>query len=93
MHFHGIRTHIYLSKYSGWRKCAFNIFYIVQHSLVGQDLFIIEVQDHPHLDAPHSVGLLWASDQSKEDTSTWLNTTLTRERRPFPRLESNPQSQ
>jgi len=60
---------------------------------VGHDLFIIEVHDRPYLDTRHSVGLLWASDQPKEEASTSLNTTLTTERRPFCRLESNPQSQ
>jgi hypothetical protein len=31
--------------------------------------------DHTHLDTPHSVGLLWTSDQS--DAKTWQHTTLT----------------
>jgi hypothetical protein len=33
--------------------------------------------DHTHLDTPHSVGLLWTSDQSDAKTSTWQHTTLT----------------
>jgi len=46
-----------------------------------------------HSDTPHSVGHLWTSDQSDAKTSTWQNTTLKRHRHPFPRRESNPQSQ
>jgi hypothetical protein len=30
-----------------------------------------------HSDAPHSVGLLWTSDQPVAETSTWQHTTLT----------------
>jgi hypothetical protein len=33
-------------------------------------------QSHP-LDTPHSVTLLWMSDQPKADTSTWQHTALT----------------
>ena len=45
-------------------------------------------------DTPHSVGLLWTSDQPNTETSTiWLHTTLTRNRHPCHRRESNPQYQ
>jgi hypothetical protein len=44
------------------------------------------------LDTPHSVGLLWTSDQLVAETSTWQHTTLTRDRHPCPRWNSNPQS-
>jgi len=30
-----------------------------------------------NLDTPHSVGLLWTSDQPGAETSTWQHTTLT----------------
>jgi hypothetical protein len=40
-----------------------------------------------------SVGILWTSDQSDADTSTWQHTTLRRERHLYPRRDSNPQSQ
>jgi len=46
-----------------------------------------------HNDAPQSVGLLWTSDQSFADTSTWQHTTLTIDKHPCPRWDSNPQSQ
>ena len=45
---------------------------------MGQDLFIIE-GSRSHLDTPHAVGLLWASDQPDVETSTRQHTTLTRE--------------
>jgi len=41
-------------------------------------------------DAPHSVGLLWTSDQLVAETSTWQHTT---DRHPWPLWDSNPQSQ
>jgi hypothetical protein len=45
------------------------------------------------LDTPHSVGLLWTRVQLVAETSTWQHTTLTRDRHPCPRRNSNPQSQ
>jgi hypothetical protein len=38
-------------------------------------------------DTPHSVGLLCTSDQSVAETSTWQNTTLTRDRQSCPRRD------
>ena len=46
-----------------------------------------------HTDTPHSVGLLWMSDQPDAETSTWQNTTLTTDKHPYQRWDSNPQSQ
>ena len=43
--------------------------------------------------APHSVWLLWTIDQPVAETSTWQHTTLTTDRHPCPRWDSNPQSQ
>ena len=50
---------------------------IVQQPPVGKGLFIIET---PWLDShtPHSVGLLWTSDQPNAETSTWRHTTFKR---------------
>jgi hypothetical protein len=45
------------------------------------------------LDNPHSVGLLWTSDQPYAETSSWQHTTLTTDKYPCPRLDSNPRSQ
>ena len=44
-------------------------------------------------DAPHSVELLWTSDQLVAESSTWQHTTLTTDKHPCPRWDSNPQSQ
>jgi hypothetical protein len=50
------------------------------------------LRDHT-LDTPQSVGLPWTSDQLVAETSTWQHTTLTRDRHPCLRRDSNPQSQ
>jgi hypothetical protein len=59
---------------------------MAQEPLVGQGL-IIEAS------RPHSVRLLWKSDQLVAENSTWQHTTLTTDRHSCPRRESNPQSQ
>jgi len=46
-----------------------------------------------HNDAPHLVGLLWTSDQSVAETSTWHHTTLTTDKHTCPRWDTNPRSQ
>jgi hypothetical protein len=46
-----------------------------------------------HSDTPHTVGLLWTSDEPDAQNSTWQNTTLTRDRQQCPRWDSSPQSQ
>jgi hypothetical protein len=58
---------------------------------VGLDLLYEVPWSHP--DTPQSVGLLWTSDQPVAETSTSQHTTLTRERQPCLRPDSNPQSQ
>jgi hypothetical protein len=45
---------------------------------VGQGVLIIEAS-RSHSDTPHSVGLLWRSDQPVAETFTWKHTRLTRE--------------
>jgi hypothetical protein len=42
---------------------------MVQQPFVGQGLLIIEAS-RLHSDTPHSVGLLWTSDQLDAETST-----------------------
>ena len=49
--------------------------------------------EHTHNDAPQSVGLLWTSDQLVAETSTLQHTTLTTDKHPCPRWDSNPRSQ
>jgi hypothetical protein len=46
-----------------------------------------------HSGTPQSVGLLWTSDQPDAETYTWKHTTLTTDRHPCPRRDSNPQRQ
>ena len=55
-----------------------------RNSPVGQGLLIVE-DSRPHSDTPHSVGLLWTSDQPHAQTSAWQHTTLTTDRHPCPR--------
>ena len=49
--------------------------------------------DLTHNDASQSVGFLWTSDQLVAEISTWQHTTLTTDKHPYPRWDSNPQSQ
>jgi hypothetical protein len=44
-------------------------FFMGQHPLVGQGLLIFEAS-RSHSDTPHSLGLLWTSDQHDAYTST-----------------------
>jgi len=55
----------------------------------GHGLLILEVS-RSHTDAPQSVGLLWTSDQVVAETSTCQHTTLTADKHPYPRWDSNP---
>ena len=66
-------------------------FFMSQQPLLGQDLLIIEVS-RSHSDTPHSVGIFCTSDRPDAETSTWLHTTLTTDRHPCLRPDSNPQS-
>jgi hypothetical protein len=58
----------------------------------GPPRFVDASRSHS-VDTPHSVGLLWTSDQPVAETSTWHHTTLTTDRHPCPRRNSTPQSQ
>jgi len=51
---------------------------MAQQPLVGQGLLIVEAS-RSHSDTPHSVGLLWTSDQPDAETSTSQHPTLTRD--------------
>ena len=76
-------------------KCTLihvHIFTMVLPPLVSQGLQIME-DSWSHSDTPYSVGLIWTSDQPDTETSTWLHATLTTDRHPCPRKDSNPQSQ
>jgi len=60
--------------------------------LVRQGPLIIEAS-RSHSNTPHSVGLLRTTDQPDTEGSTWQHTTITRDRYPCPRRDSNPPSQ
>jgi hypothetical protein len=51
---------------------------------------ITKFLEHTHNDAPHSVGLLWTSDQPDAETSTWQHSTLTPHIHPYPLWDSKP---
>jgi hypothetical protein len=66
---------------------------VAQQPQLGRGLLIIQTLQ-AHSDTPHLVGLLWTSDQSDAETSTWQqHTALTKDTHSFPRRYSNPQSQ
>ena len=60
-------------------------------------LLIVAVEGYcsswSHSDTPHSVGLLWTSDQPVTVNSTLQHTTLTTDKHTCQRRDSNPQSQ
>jgi hypothetical protein len=56
--------------------CQTSFVYLAQQTLMGQGLLVIE-DSRSHSDTPHSVGILWKSDQPHRETSTWQNTTIT----------------
>jgi len=61
-------------------------------TLAGRGLIFIEVS-RSHSGTPHTVGLLWTSDQPDAQISICQHTTITTDRPPCPRRDSNPQSQ
>jgi len=48
---------------------------MTQQPLVSHGLLIIE-DSRSHSGTPHSVWLIWTSDQPDAETSTWQHTTL-----------------
>jgi len=70
-----------------------NFFPMALRPNAGHGLLILEVCGSHTTTAPQSVGLLWTSDRLVEETSTWQHTTLTTDRHPCLRWDSNLQSQ
>ena len=70
--------------------CGFYIYYGATAPPVDQGLLVVE-DSRSHSETPHSVGLLWTSDQPDAETST-CTTHKTRDKHPCPRRDSNPQS-
>jgi hypothetical protein len=58
-------------------------FPMAQQPLVGQGLLIVDAS-RSHSDIPHSVGLLWTSDQPDTETSTWQHTTFNKRQTSVP---------
>jgi len=71
-----------------WVSTAFMLFLSkAQHPLMGQSLLPHEAS-RSHSDTPH-----WTMDLSDAETSAWQHTTLTTDKYPCPRRDSNPQYQ
>jgi hypothetical protein len=47
-----------------------NCLLVAEQTYVGLGLLNLGFHDHTYLDTPHSVGLIWTSDQSVAETST-----------------------
>jgi hypothetical protein len=57
------------------RELLGHLLFHAQEPLVAQGLLVTEASPSQS-DTPHSVGLLWKSDQPDAETSTWQHTTL-----------------
>ena len=69
------------------------IFSMTQQPPRGPQGSLISEAARSYSDTPQSVGLLWRSDQPDVEPCTSQHTTLTNDRLPSPRWDSNPQSQ
>jgi hypothetical protein len=54
-----------------------HFFFMLRQPLVGQGL-LINVVSWSHSDTPHSVGLLWTSDQPDAEPCSWQHSIFTR---------------
>ena len=79
-------------KEAQWEYCWLISFYHDATALVDQTLLFIDAS-RSYSDTPHLIRLLWTSDQPDIQNSTWQHKTITRDRHPCPRWESNPQFQ
>jgi hypothetical protein len=73
------------------RTDVFILYFYGSTALVGLDLLYEFLRSHS--DTPHSVGLLWTSDQPDAKTSTWQRTLPTRDKHPCLFRDLDPQSQ
>ena len=73
-------------------RAYFAFLTMAQQPLVDQGPLIIE-NSWSHSDTPQAIELLWTSDQPDAGTSTCQHTTLTRDKLPCSRRDSNPHSQ
>ena len=93
LHFHVTKSFFFLSKYPSLCNVAGHV--TVNFFLWRCDPARVMASSFLRLlnDAPQLVGLLWTSDQLVAETSTWQHTTLTTDKHPCPRWDSNPRSQ
>ena len=82
-------TNIIIKLYQFLHSPYIIIFFVAQEPPVGQGLFMFQTS-WSHSDTPHSEALIWTSDQLVAETTTWQHTTLTRDRHPWSRRDSNP---
>ena len=68
-------------------------FFVALRPNAAHVLLIPDVSISHIFDAPQSVEPLWTSDQLVAETSTCQHTTLTTDKHPCPRWDSNPRSQ
>ena len=59
------------------------LFFHGSTALAGQGLLFFEVS-RSYSDTPHTAWLVWTSDRSDTETSTWQHTTLTKDRLSYP---------
>jgi len=71
-----------------WFFCTWVVFQTLDRSYCG----LVRISLNVHSDKPHSAGLLWTSNRSIDESSTWQYTTLWKERYVCPRRDSDPQS-
>ena len=70
---------------------SFDLYYDARKhkiKILGQGFVIFEAS-RSHSGTPHSAGLLWTSDQSDAEASTWQH-TVTRDKQPCPRAGFEP---
>jgi hypothetical protein len=65
---------------------------LAQQPTVGHGVLIIDAS-RSHSDSPQSAGILWTSVRPFAETCSWQHTTITRDKHPCFRQDSNPQSQ
>jgi hypothetical protein len=75
-----------------WLVLLIQYFFLMARQPLGDLGRLIFEPSRSHSDTPHSVGLLWTRDQPVAETSIWQHTALTRDRHPYPRWDSSPQS-
>jgi hypothetical protein len=81
--------HLYLSVPAGY---LLRLFQCLDRPFWARAILTIDAS-RSYSGTPHTILLLWTSDQPDTENSTWQYTTLTTDRHPCPRRDSNPKSQ